>query len=173
MGLVVRDTIKPDDFVLRCAGIKMDNEGKICDFTDEGALLEVVMGVKLRGGAPKTIKSHLRKAIKTTATTASDGNIFAGLHEACMLASSSASYDFQGGLKELSPSELLAMKDELKPSRVKNDLKIDRMVEHLRFFKTLNQASERIATAMQTVKELATADIAQKHATDDGDCVDV
>ena len=169
-GVVLRDTIRPDDFVLRCEGIKMDEEDKICDFTDEGALLEVVMGVKLRGGAPKTIKSHLKKNIKTTT---SDGGIFAGLHQACMLASSSSSYDFKGGLKELSPSELLAMKDELKPSRVKNDIKIDRMVEHLRFFKTLNQASERIVTAMQTMKELATADIAQKYATDDGDIVDV
>ena len=89
-----------------------------------------------------------------------------------MLASSSASYDFKGGLKELSPSEFLAIKDELKPSRVKNDLKIDCMVEHLRL-KTLNQASETIATAMQGMKELATADIAHKYATDNSDIVDV
>ena len=69
-GLVIRDTIKPGDFVLRCDGTKMDNEDKICDFKDEGALLEVVMGVNLRG-APKTIKSHPKKAIKTTAMATS------------------------------------------------------------------------------------------------------
>ena len=104
-GLVIRDTIQPSDFLLRCGGMKMDDEDQLCDSTDKGALLEVAMCVKLRGGGVKrTIKGYLKKA---TATTTSEGNIFAGLHQACVMASTSNTYDFKGGLNELTPSQLL------------------------------------------------------------------
>ena len=120
---------------------------------------------KLKGGT-KTIKAFLKK--KKVSVSQTDSQLFANAFQACSTISSATTFDIKGAMNDLTVPELQAFKDDMKPSRSKNDAKITKICEHLRVYKLLTDTQLKIEASLDAFKELIATNIGEHFLDDNG-----
>eukprot|EP00435_Cladocopium_sp_Y103_P042985 s1427_g12.t1 len=134
--------------------------------TSQDVLIHI--SARLRGGAKKVAKGHLKKRSEVK-TTANDELVFKRAYEASLLSNTSTTFDLKNALKGMEAEPIKKMKDELKTvSRSHSMAKIEKMTEHLPHFVAMKTAYEKLETAMTAMKELVSAHIDEAYTDDNG-----
>ena len=121
---------------------------------------------KLKGGGAKTIKAFLKK--KKVLVSQTDSQLFANAFQACSTISSATTFDIKGAMNDLTVPGLQAFKDDMKPSRSKNDAKITKICEHLRVYKLLTDTQLKIEASLDAFKDLIATNIGEHFLDDNG-----
>ena len=120
---------------------------------------------KLKGGA-KTMKHFLKK--KKVFVSQADGQLFSSAYQACSTISSATTFELKKAMDDLSVSELHSFKDDMKPTRSKNDAKITKICEHIHTYKLLAETQLKIEASMDAFKELMASHIGENFVDEAG-----
>lgn len=128
---------------------------------------------RVRGGMPKVIKTIVKsKAVEKVA--AADEHIFSNAFKTAANISSSSSFDIGTALATMNVDSLSSLKEFLshRVGNTPNHRMMQRVYEHMDFYKNLTVAQEKLNSTMQHFKDLVQADI-DENFTDDGGKVEM